>query len=361
MGGSEVRREATFTVAAALVSAAVFLPWLGFDYHLEPRKSAVNDYWKARVPDVVYGRAHRPYVQRLLVPTTIRLVRRGLPRPVLRALRRTVSGAPVFLPRKFGVLGWEPEYLTEYVVAIPLLFASLLAFPYALRRLFRALYDAPRAALVAPILAVALLPAFFFDRGTHYLYDFATLCLFTWVLAALAERGWRAFYVAFVLGLLNKETMAVATLAFALAEWRSLSRPRLLGHILGQVAIVVVIQAAIRAAFHHNPGGSVEWHLVKNLRLLRAPPSPVSLLLLSSVLVLVLARFGDKPAFLRRSLVVVAPLFASSLFLGIYGEIRAFYEAYPIVFLLAFHSTSGALGFPLRGIAPVSKPPGVSP
>jgi hypothetical protein len=361
MGGSEVRREATFTLAAALVSAAVFLPWLGFDYRLEPRKSAVNDYWKARVPDVVYGRAHRPYVQRLLVPTAIRLVRRGLPRPVLRALRRTVSGAPVFLPRKFGVLGWEPEYLTEYVVAIPLLFASLLPFPFALRRLFRALYDAPRAAFVAPILAVALLPAFFFDRGTHYLYDFATLCLFTWALAALAERRWPAFYAVFVLGLLNKETMAVVTFAFVLTQGGRMSRRRLLAHVVWQGAIVFVVQAAIRTAFRHNPGGSVEWHLVKNLRLLREPPSAVSILLLASALLLVLARFGDKPAFLRRSLVVVAPLLVSSLFLGIYGEIRAFYEAYPIAFLLAFHSTSGALGFPLRGIAPAPEPPGVSP
>ncbi len=361
MGIPEARREVAFFLAAVVVSVAVFLPWLGFDYRLEPRKSAVDDYWKARVPDVVYGRAHRPYVQRLLVPTTIRLVRRALPRPALRAIRRTVSGAPIYLPRKLGVLGWEPEYLTEYIVAIPLLFALLLAFPYALRRLFSTLYAAPLAALVAPILAVALLPAFFFDRGTHYLYDFATLFLFTAALAALAERRWPAFYFAFILGLLNKETMVVATLAFALVGWRSMPRRRLFAHLAGQVALAVAIQAVIRAAFRHNPGGSVEWHLVKNLRLLRAPPSPVSMLLLSSVLVLVLARFGDKPMFLRRSLLAVAPLLATSLFLGIYGELRAFYEAYPIVFLLSFDSASSALGFPPRRIAPGPGPPAVCP
>jgi hypothetical protein len=340
-------REGAFLLAASVASVAVFLPWLGFDYRLRPERSAVDDYWKARVPDLVYGRAHRPYVQRILVPTTIRLVRRALPRPALRALRRTVSGSPLYLPRKFGALGWEPEYLTEYLVAIPILFGLLLAFPYALRRLFCTLYDAPRGALVAPILAVALLPAFFFDRGTHYLYDFATLLLFTLALAFLAERRLPAFYVVFALGLLNKETMALAMLAFALAEWRRPPRSRLLAHLGAQLVIVVVIQTAIHAAFRHNPGGSVEWHLVKNLRMLRAPPEPLSMLLLSCVVVLVVARFGDKPAFLRKALIAVAPLLAPALLFGVYGEIRAFYEAYPVLFLLAFDAASTALGFPL--------------
>jgi hypothetical protein len=361
MGVSGGRREAAFSLAAVVVSVSVFLPWLGFDYRLDPRKSAVNDYWKARFPDVVYGRAYRPYVQRVLVPATIRLVRRALPRPVLRAIRRTVIGAPIFLPRKLGVLGWEPEYLTEYVVAIPLLFVTLLAFPYALRRLFCSLYDSSRAAFLAPILAVALLPAFFFDRGTHYLYDFASLSLFTWALACLAGRRWPAFYVAFTLGLLNKETMVLATLAFALAEWRAMPRRRLFAHVGGQVAIVAAIQAALHAAFRRNPGGSVEWHLVKNMRLLRAPPPAASIVLLACVVVLVLARFGDKPIFLRRTLVALAPLAVTALFFGVYGEIRAFYEAYAVVFLLAFDSASRAIGLPLRRITPADPTPAVCP
>jgi hypothetical protein len=342
-----VWREATFLAAATLVSVAVFLPWLGFDYRLSPGRSAVDDYWKARVPDVVYGRAHRPYVQRILVPKTIRIIRQILPRWALRAIRRTVSGAPLRLPRKFGQLGWEPEYLTEYVVAIPILFGTLLAFPYALRRLFTDLYTAPRAAFLAPVLALALLPPLFFERGTHYLYDFATLLLFTLALAFLAERRIVPFYVVFVLGLLNKETMALASLVFVLDARRWMARRSVAVHALAQVGLIVATQAALRIAFAHNPGGSVEWHLVKNLRLARTATQAAGTLLVFCTAVLVLSRIDRKPSILKRALVALAPLLAASILFGIYGETRAFYEAYPVVFLLSFDSAAAGLGWPL--------------
>lgn len=342
-------RRTVFAAGALGVSLAVFVPWLGFDYRLRPHASAVNDYWKARVPDMIYGRAHRPFVRRTLVPSTLRVLRRALPRPVLAALRRTASGSPLFLPRKLGVLGWEPAYMVEYVVAIPLLFGLLSAFPFALRGLFAALYDAPRAELLAPLLATALLPVLFFDRGTHYLYDFSTLLLFTLALGCLQRARVRAFYVVFVLGCLNKETMILATLLFAAVEMDRMPRSRLWRHLAAQALIFAAVEWALGRAYAHNPGAGAEWHLVKNLRLMRAHPDVASVAFLVSGAILTLARFGQKPVLLRRgAIVVLAPLLVSYLFLGIYGEIRVFYEAYPILFLLAFQNTSEAVGFPLR-------------
>jgi len=348
-------RRLVFAVAALAVSMAVLVPWLGFDYRLAPHKSALNDYRKARVPDMIYGRAHRPFVQRTLVPSTLRLVRRALPRPVLAALRRTVSGPPLFLPRKLGALGWEPAYMVEYAIAMPALFGLLAAFPFALRWLMAGLYATPWAPTVAPLLATALLPALFFDRGTHYLYDFSTLLLFTLALGSLQRRRLGAYYAVFALGCLNKETMILGTLVFAVVEKDLMPRSRLWRHVATQILIFAAVEWALGRTFAHNPGGGVEWHLVKNLRSIRMPPSVASLTLLASGAVLTLARFGRKPAFLRRSaIVVMLPLLVSYLFLGIYGEIRVFYEAYPILFLLAFQNGSEALGFPLLERSAVS-------
>ena len=333
-----------FGAAALAASLAVFVPWLGLDFRLEPRKSPLNDYWKARVPDMIYGRAHRPFVERTLVPSTIRVIRRLLPREALGAIRRTVSGAPLFLPRKLGALGWEPAFLAEYAIAIPVLYALLAAFPFALRRLFLAVYDAPGAAAIAGVLATLLLPSFFFDRGTHYLYDFAALLLFTLALVFVARGRLLPYYLVFALGVLNKETMILATLVFLAAGRERLTRQDQLRHLVLQLAVFGGIRMTLARIFAGNPGGTVEWHFIKNLRLMAAAPNPWSALMLASVAILVLARLGEKPFFLRSSLVVLPPLVASYLFLGIYGEVRVFYEAYPLLFLLAFDNAWTILG-----------------
>jgi hypothetical protein len=353
-------REAGFVSAALGISLLVFLPWLGFDLRLEPHKSALNDYWKARVPEMVYGRAHRPFVQRALVPFAIRAIRSALPRSALSVIRRMVSGPPLRLPRKLGVLGWEPAFVTEYAIAMVVLFAILAAFPFALRRLFRALYDAPGHSHVAPLLATLLLPGFFFDRGTHYLYDFSTLLIFTLALAFLAEERLGLYYLVLVLGAVNKETIVLMILVYAVVRWDRSPRRVLVRHVVAQVVIVGSVLWALNRAFSGNPGNASEWHLAKNLRLMLTLPSVASLLALASASLLVFVRPGDKPEFLRRALIVLPPLVVTYVCLGIYGEIRVFYEAYPILFLLAFHNGSAALGKPLslRGeraiVAPAS-------
>jgi len=347
MGTARTGR-AVFAAGATAATLAVSLPWLGFDLRLQPRKSALNDYWKARVPDMIYGRAHRPFVQRTLVPSAIRLLRQGLPRPVLGALRRTASGPPLRLPRKMRVLGWEPTYFTEYVLAMIVLFFVLLDFPFALRSLFLTLYEAPVAAGVAPIAATLALPVFFFDRGTHYLYDFATLVLFTLALDAIARNRLGRFYAVFAIGVLNKETMILATLVFALVASARLPRSTLVKHVAAQLVLFGGMRWALDRAFAGNPGGPAEWHLIKNWRLVLAQPDPWSLVLLAAGGVLVFARLGQRPRFLRCALVVLIPLLASYAAFGIYGEIRVFYEAYPILFLLAFQNVCETLGRPLR-------------
>jgi len=340
-------RASAFAACAVIATVAVYLPWLGFDYRLEPRPSAVNDYWKARVPDMIYGHAHRPYVLRTLVPSLTRLLRATLRPPVDKKLERAFYGPPAYLPRKMGVLGWEPAYLLEYVIAISLAYLFLLGFPFALRSLAASLYAAEWMRFVAPLIAVLALPVFF-SKGTHYLYDFPALTLFTLALALLARGRSRAFYWVFAVGTLNKETMILATLVFVLTSWRSLPRATLLKHVAAQSLLFLAIQIVLRLIFAGTPGGAVEPHLEKNLILLASSNGPLTLGLLGAIALLVLARFDRKPALLRKSLALLIPLGVSYFCFGIYGEIRVFYEAFPVLFLLAFQNAAEACGLRLR-------------
>jgi len=340
-------RGLAFAACAVVATAAVYLPWLGFDFHIEPRPSAVNDYWKARVPDMIYGRAHRPYVLRTLVPSLTRLLRASLRPPLDKKMQSLFYGPPVYLPRKMGVLGWEQAYLLEYVIAISLVYCFLLAFPFALRSLARSLYTDGWVSFVAPLAGVLALPVFF-SKGTHYLYDFPSLTLFTLALALMARRRWGAFYPVFAAGTLNKETMILATLVFGLAFRRSMPRGAFLKHVAAQSLLFLAIQAGLRRLFTGTPGGAVEPHLEKNLILLASSSGPLVLGLLAAAAFLILVRLGRKPAFLRQALAIMPPLALSYLCFGIYGEIRVFYEAFPVLFLLAFHNVAEALGLHLR-------------
>lgn len=340
-------RGLAFAACAVVVTATVYLPWLGFDFHLEPHPSAVNDYWKARVPDMIYGRAHRPYVLRTLVPSLTRLLRAGLRPPLDKRLQRPFYGPPTYLPRKMGILGWEQTYLLEYVIAISLSYCFLLGFPFALRSLAGSLYADGWVPFVAPLAAVLALPVFF-SKGTHYLYDFPSLTLFTLALSLLARRHWRAFYPVFAIGILNKETMILATLVFGLAFWRSMPRATLLRHLAAQSLLFLAIQAGLRRIFAGTPGGAVELHLEKNILLIAGSSGPLAVGLLLAASFLVLLRLGRKPAFLRRSLGIMVPLGLSYLCFGIYGEVRVFYEAFPVLFLLAFQNVAEAFGLRLR-------------
>jgi hypothetical protein len=342
-------RELAFGAAVLSVCLGVHLAWLGFDLRLRPRPSLLNDYWRARVPDVIYGRAHRPFVRRALVPSVVRGLRSVLGPEAARGLRRVVSRPPLRLPRKMGILGWEDEFLLEYALAACLTFLCLLGFALALRALIAGLFEAPALSLMAPPLAVLLLPPLFFSKGTHYLYDFATLFIVTGALAVLVRGRIVLFYVAVALGAWNKETILLLLPLFAVAEARrGWSRRRVALELLLLLGLIAGIQLALAWTFARNPGGAFEFNLVKNLRLVRSATGFLSLLLLASALGVVLARPARKPAFIRWALLcLLPPLIVAYPLFGIWGEVRFFYEVFPVAFVAALQNAVEAAGLAL--------------
>jgi hypothetical protein len=79
---------------------------------------------------MIYGRAYKPFTYRALVPATVRMITYCTPEVVKQKARDAAREK-----RLIKLLGWEPEYLWEYFVALAIMFLCILGLLFALRYL----------------------------------------------------------------------------------------------------------------------------------------------------------------------------------------------------------------------------------
>ncbi len=307
--------------------------------------SNVNDNPRAKLPAMVYGTAHRPFVYRVLVPGIIRTATMLIPEQARDWLNHEAETAPL-AREALSAFHTETAYAVESFLALVLLYLPLVAFVYAFRYLLTGVLSAPARTvdLLPPLAVLALIPCFFYG----YIYDFATLFLSTLGLALLARARWRAFLVVFLLACLNKETAILLTLVYVVHYWRDgrLPRPLYWGLAAAQVALYGAIRLLLAWAFAGNPGTLVEFNLVKHLlAYVRVPLVAVlSALVLAGILFLMFHRWREKPRFLLHSTVILVPLFALYLLFGWAYEFRTFYEVYPAIVLLCAQTVGAFFG-----------------
>ncbi len=308
----------------------------------------INDYAPSKFSDMVYGTASRPYVTRTLLPTTVRLLTAAIP----ESIRAAVSSAVVSAYGEqdlFRLLGWEPQYVIEFLLGLILMLLALWGFTHALRYLLNAVLVVGRRteeALV--VVAVAGLTQFFCYQ--NYVYDFPMLFLSTLALGLLVRRRWALFLLVFAAACMNKETTILFTLVFGLHFRRPADLPRrtYAALLLTQLGLYGLIRGALWAVFRNNPGGIVEIHVLDhNLPFLG--PHPLPALFAWGAFVLLLAQgWADKPRFLKDALWMLLPLVVAAFFFGFVDELRVYYEVYAVVLLLALHSIARVLGIPVE-------------
>ena len=341
-GGANGRRIAYLLVSLVLTGAvlAMFIAGPG-----------INCSDKAMFGDMVYGRAHRPFVYRALVPGVVRAVSSIVPSQARDLVNRSIAGSH-FAGSLFHGLGWEEEYWTEYVIALALLYGSLMGFVFALRYFFKGVLLTPGwFANGVSLAAVLALPPFF--RRYGYIYDFPLLLLFTAGLGLMARRRWWPFFMVFLLGCINKETTILLTMLFVihLRKDDSMERPVFWKLVAAQLAIFAVVKLALSLVFRDNPGTFVEFHLIDhNLGILKSLSLSTSILWLG-VGLLVFFRWTEKPEFLRRGVWIPVVLLVFALFLGYVDELRGYYEALPVLLLLAAQSIAVVLGVKMTPLA----------
>ncbi len=165
--------------------------------------------------DMVYGRAPRPYVTRVLVPLLVRAAVALTPAEVARTEAAAIRQRLV----QDGKPEWLNRYPFEFAVARVVLFLFLLGFAFALRALTRQTLGWDGVQLdIVPVVALFALP------GTYgcmsHLCDFPTLCLFTLGLLFIAQHRFGPFLVVFLVATVNKETSILLTLVWTIDALR---------------------------------------------------------------------------------------------------------------------------------------------
>jgi hypothetical protein len=305
----------------------------------------IDGYGKAMLLDMVYGRAYKPYVTRALLPGTVRLLTSAIPTAAKRDFEHDL-GQSASVRATFKKLKWNGEHPTEYLFTVVLLYAALFGFVLALRYLMTGIYRAPELAVdLVPLIALLCLPPFF--RYYSYVYDFPTLCLFTLGLAFLVRARWTAFMVLYPFACLNKETTLLLTLLFVAYEGRNgRISPSLFRRLLVvQLGMYGLIKLGLTAVFRGNPGGVTEFQLLHNLELVVFPYSYSISTAFTTLGVALMLFYGwaRKPEHLKKGFWILPVLLGLTFFLGYLDELRDYYEAYPIILLLLFHTAAEVL------------------
>jgi len=237
------------------------------------------------------------------------------------------------------------------LVAMFLMYLSLLGFVYAFRKLFNEIYSSPEWFInfISIIMLLALPPMF---QYYSYIYDFPTLFLFTLGLVFLKQKNWGYFLTLFFIACFNKETTILLTLIFAIHHYKdsSISKKVYTKLILAQIFIFILVKILLYFIFLNNAGGFVEFHLIDRNYLIFNGYSLSTFVLLLIILLGIFSRWNEKPRFLKDSIWIAVPLIILTFFLGFLDELRDYYEVFPVIILLISLNIARILGVELSVI-----------
>lgn len=326
-------------VAALLIVAAV-------SYWIFLRTPGVTkNPEKASYSALLYGTADRPYAYRCVLPAVTRGVASVIPASTTQELTDLLDKrAGKWLRDRIGV---ERDDFVLAVISFGVSYLCFVGFGLAARSIARSQYVQPAGfAEIASLIAVVLLPAMF--RYNSYLYDPATLFLFTWALAMLAWGRWSLYLPLFLVAALNKETAVVLVLLFALYDIGGRRMPTSRYLLLGaaQVALFLLAKLSVNHWFAANGGSFVEFHLGRNLSKLQSMDVTTAVAW-GALLILIVRRWTDKPLLLREGVWMLVPLAGLAGFLGWFDELRGYYEVYVVILLLVAHGVTDLLNVQL--------------
>lgn len=290
---------------------------------------------RATFPGMIRGTAAKPFVNRTLLPSLVRLAAAAIPAESKQKLDQAIAH---FAPERVRRQKWYPEYNVECCLALALIYLSLLGFMMVFRNLLKALYLTPGwVADMLPVIAILILPIFF-HAGTHYVYDFPALFFFTLLLLLLLRKNWTYFYPSFILAILNKETMILISLIFAIHFFSRMSKSHFYFHLLTQCGIFLLLKSILFMIYKNNPGVLFEFHLKENIYYFYALYNYGYVAAMIVLMLLIFYKYSEKHIFLRNSIIIMIPLLVLHLFFGLLPEIRVYYEIYPVLLLLICHT-----------------------
>jgi hypothetical protein len=271
--------------------------------------------------DYVQGKAPLPYQYRILMAWVLR---EGLRIPLLAAVSAHFLG-----PLR------DPRLLILFATSWLSLFGSVLLTRGSLLRLTDNESYSRWASLLVVYMGYFQFPLVF---GLDFLlpYDLPSLFFFCGCVYCVISRRMPFFYLFFVLGTFNRETICMATLFLLIWRWPD-RRDRkqfvgLSGHVFAQAAIWIVIKLYLHHRFSGNlaetAGASFYYKLSYNLHVIVKPQQwPVLLSIFGFTLPLVFAwrKCMNNPA-MEREIYLLPAWLAVMMLVGVIIEIRIFSE-----------------------------------
>jgi len=167
-------------------------------------------------------------------------------------------------------------------------------------------------------------------------YDMPSLFFFCGCIYCVVSRRMSLFYLFFVVGVFNRETICMATLFWAIWRWQEGRRRKqilvLIGHVLTQATIWIAIKLYLRHLFGGNvpdsANASLYYKLGYNLQTIVKPQQwPVLASVFGFTLPLVLTwRRWMKNVAMEKEIYFLAAWFAVMMLVGVIIEIRIFSE-----------------------------------
>ncbi|MBS1717109.1 MAG: hypothetical protein JSS72_05195 [Armatimonadetes bacterium] len=283
---------------------------------------------------VIGGYGQRPYVNRMLVPWIVQFCQTFLSW-LIQPISSTIRQASVW--EDFDRNFYPETRLVVYAISISCFFF----FAVLVRAITAKVYgfQGLRATL-AGLCGMLLIPLFF--RYFNYIYDPMTIFLSAALIYALFLENLNAAALIFLVAAVNKENALFYLPVIYLTFKRQGSEKQL---ELTMVLLLVCyggIQYGIQSLHASNTGDPIAIMKDHNLKLFSWRQWPVPLMLFVIGLgfyKLIRPNWATAPYTLKLGLYfVLAPLVFGAMIIGFLDELRAYYEAFPYLILLAMPS-----------------------
>jgi hypothetical protein len=321
LGEKWSKHDFWFTVLAVLNSTWIFYVYLSVAH--------IGVFEPAKLCRVLVGTAERPYTYRVLVPFLTKVIAPIIPNGIVRAFR----DLPSPIRNTFEVLR-QGSYDREAVVALTLMFLSLVGFAYAEKNFLKQLGARSEEQFLLPFFAQLLILPFSLLFG--YFYDLPQIFLVTITLNLMLQARWTAYLVMFALASLNKETTILLVVIFVIYDIQRLPRNKFLELLGMQTIIFGLVRGSLLYLYRNNAGTQAFFTVSDHYRQYAVQPALLLYTLLFFVVlgILIARSWNRQHPFLQASLAL--PLLILGLFFisGMPMEFRVFLDSLPVLALL---------------------------
>jgi hypothetical protein len=285
---------------------------------------------RAAFNNMITGTAWKPFVYRVLVPWTVRVIVDATPQAIQNHAAAGLHNST------FAYLLGRTDLSYPRAVLGVVLYSCLCGYIILLYKMGEFFFPGRWAmALFMPAIGLLMIPAFSWHE---MIYDFAILFLTAGCYYYMARQQWVQYFIFFALACLNKETTILVLVFFMIWHARRLDHRTFLFYVVIQSFIYLAIRLAIIKAFIFNPGTMLEHHGNLSIAAFIGDYGAGRLVYYFTLLFVLTYRWSEKPLFARYVFWIFPMMLAAYTVYGYPGELRVFYDLFPLFTILVTHT-----------------------